>query len=243
MRAPPSGSVRRGCSSRRSSGLLGDRGGLTCLPTLARDHSQAHRPFGARRRSGERRWAALRPRERELELGSEADQHRLVGSEQLHAHRKPVDLAERQRDRRPPGGVGQAVQPVAANSTSKNASTLPRDADSVPGGGGSTLRVGHSTTSAVANSSAARRVWAVQLVDRRGVMHRPQLQPLPDHVPGHRIELVGLGRAAQLRTQPAERDGVVDGVDHRDRVADRLGVDLDRARRTACPRPSSTCAA
>jgi hypothetical protein len=44
-----------------------------------------------------------------------------------------------------PVAFATAVAPVDANSTSKKASTLPREADSAPGGGGSTLSVGHSS--------------------------------------------------------------------------------------------------
>jgi hypothetical protein len=57
-----------------------------------------------------------------------------------------------------PAAFATAVAPVDANSTSKKASTLPREADSAPGGGGSTLSVGQRSTSAEANTRATSRV-------------------------------------------------------------------------------------
>ena len=106
---------------------------------------------------------------------------------------------------------------------------MPREADSDPGGGGSTLSVGQSSTSLDSNATAARRVWAwmssTAATWSTAVISSPSRSM--SQVTGSSSS--GSGLAPELLAQPAERRRVVDRVDDRDRPAHDLGVELGGA--------------
>ena len=126
------------------------------------------------------------------------------------------------------------VKPVTANSRSKKSSTLPVAFVSVPSGGAVVFSDWQSRTSKPAQSCAKRRPAACIALTASTCSQPGHLLPGPDHLPGHRLQLVLVRRAAEHLGGEAVRPEVVDRVDDGDRVTRRLPVaearraDLDR---------------
>ena len=186
-------------------------------------------PEGAADGEGERvrqdtRRVTVRPGHRLLELRRERQQDGLARRHELHARGHAAGLADRQLDGRPAGDVRggrEARDGELAVEEVVDAARRLRQRAERRGGRVQRLAEQDVEARAVPREAPARGVHRVDGLD---VLEPGHLLPGADHLPGHRLQLVLVRRAAEHLGGEAVRPEVVDRVDDGDRVTRRLPV-------------------